>query len=127
MRLACLVVCIACGSTTPAPKPGPQPAASPSAPVAAPAAAKPDRCAAWIAYTLEDMTWFVGEHGILDYVDVDHAPAVLAEVCASLTDDEIACDLKDADRPSDKRGCVAQDKIPKMRETLMPLFTKLPA
>jgi hypothetical protein len=94
--------------------------------VSAPPAATPDRCAAWVAYQLEDMTWFIGDYGLLDYVDIARTPAVLRDLCKGLSDGEIACDLEDTDRPHDKLGCLSRDKIAAWRDAILPLL-KLPA
>ena len=71
------------------------------------------------------MRWYIGERGLLDYVDLDRLPAVIRAECDKLDDRALACVSKVTD-DEDKRRCLSQSERDEFRATLLPLLD-LPA
>jgi hypothetical protein len=129
--LALATCWLGCGHGSPSPSPS-----TPTEPRTEPTArhdaadthaepAKPDRCDAWIQHEVAGMSWYVGEYGLLDYVDVDRLPAVVRTECHKLSDEELACVSKDTP-DGDKLHCVSSAERDAYRSALLPLLA-LPA
>ena len=72
------------------------------------------------------MRWYIGERGLLDYVDLDRLPAVLRAECDKLDDRALACVSKVTKAHEDKLHCVSQAERDEYRAALLPLLD-LPA
>jgi hypothetical protein len=69
------------------------------------------------------MSWYIGEHGLLDYVDIEKLPAVIRAQCNTLTDTELGCAEKDQSIATE---CLPQAKLDALRAAVLPLLD-LPA
>jgi len=70
------------------------------------------------------MTWYIGEYGLLDYVDVAKLPAVIRAQCDTLTDTELACAATDRSVATD---CLPPAKLDALRSAVLPLLQLSPA
>jgi hypothetical protein len=85
-----------------------------------------DRCAAWVESETDHMRWFIGERGLLDYVDLDRLPAVIRAECDKLDDRALACVSEVTEAREDKLRCLSGGQRDEFRAALLPLLD-LPA
>jgi hypothetical protein len=112
---AILVAAISCGGGSASQRT----AISESSTSAARPADPPDRCQPWIDKEVRGMSWYIGEYGLLDYVDIEKLPAVVRGQCDGLTDVELACVEKEQSIATD---CLPQAKLDALRAVVLPLL-----
>ncbi len=85
-------------------------------------------CEALVRDSVEDMTWFVGDFGLIDYVDVERLPAVIREQCKMFTPDEFRCINRDTGTVAvDKTSCIPKAKRDALAAAVRPLMAENPA
>lgn len=128
-----LIAIPACGgapraSEAAAPTATPEPAQStPATPSGATTAdagapATADLCPGIVRDAVEDLTWFVNDFGLLGYVDVQRAPAVIAEQCKTWPIEGQRCVAKPSAVWENKLGCLDDEAIRRWRAAAKPLL-----
>ena len=110
------------GPSTPAtpPRADAADAGAPATDAGAPATA--DLCPGIVRDALEDLTWFVNDFGVIGYVDIVRAPAVLEAHCKTLSIESQRCIAEPSPVWKDKTDCVDAEGIRRMQAALRPLL-----